>query len=82
MKNNLIAIALSASMNAIQRAQSLATVGHNFVASGNNFNPHQAKNKSYRLKTKSKYAPHQGKQECARRLKAYSPAWYSSKTYI
>jgi len=27
--------------------------------------------------TSNKYKPHQGKQECARRLRVYSPAWYS-----
>lgn len=27
----------------------------------------------------SKYKPHQGKQECARRLKVGSPAWHSGK---
>ena len=29
----------------------------------------------------NKRKPHQGKQERARRIKVYSPEWYSSQTY-
>ena len=30
--------------------------------------------------TSNKYKPHQGKQECARRLRRGSAAWYSGET--
>ena len=80
MKNNLIAMAIAASMSAMQREPAqLATAGHQFMSGGNNFNRHQAKNKSYRPKSASKYKSHQGKQECARRLKVGTAAYYSAQ---
>ena len=78
MKNNLMAMAVAAAMQTMQRVpESLRTVDHR-ITGGNGFNPHAAKNKSFRRKSVSKYESHQGKQECARRLRVYSPAWHSA----
>ena len=45
-------------------------------------NHRQAKNKSYRRKSVSKYKCHQGKQECARRLRVGSAAYYSAMSFV
>ena len=80
MKNNIIAMAIAASMMSMQRTPpGLMPMGHKIAAGngGNNFNRHQAKNKTYRVKNNSKYTVHQGEQECARRLRHGSAAWHS-----
>ena len=84
MRKNILAMSLAAAMESMQTIKaSLTTEGHTISGNlgFNGFNRHQAKNKSFKPKSSSKYRPHQGKQECARRLKVYSPAWYSSQTY-
>ena len=84
MRKNILAMSLAAAMESVQTIKpSLATAEHKITGNigFNGFNRHQAKNKSFRAKCTSKYKSHQGKQECARRLKRGSAAWYSSQTY-
>ena len=85
MKNHLVSLALAAAMESMQHLpQKLKTEGHKIASNAgfNGFSPKQAKNKSYQAKSTSKYKPHQGKQECARRLKRGTAAWYSSETMV
>ena len=85
MKNHLVSLALAAAMESMQHLpQTLKTTGHKIASNAgfNGFSPRQAKNKSYQPKSTSKYKSHQGKQECARRLKVYSPAWHSAQTMV
>ena len=81
MRRNILVMSLAAAMESMQTMKpSLSTAGHtiNGDLGFNGFNRHQAKNKSFKPKSTSKYRPHQGKQECARRLKVHSPAWYGN----
>ena len=76
MRKNILAMSLAAAMESMQTIRGeLVTKGHK--AAGNGFNRRQAKNKSFRPRSNSKYKSHQGKQECARRLRAGSAAWHS-----
>lgn len=84
MNKNMLAISLAAAMESMQTMKpELITKDHkiNGNIGFNGFNRNQAKSKSFKPKSTSKYKSHQGKQECTRRLKVYSPAWYSSQTY-
>ena len=79
MKNNIIAMAIAASMMSMQREPAkLATDGHRFMSGGSNFNARQAKSKSYRRKSVGKYSSHQGEQECARRLTFGTAAYWAA----
>ena len=79
MKNNIIAMAIAASMISMQRTpQGLMPMGHKIIAGGNNFNARQAKSKSYRRKSVGKYSSHQGEQECARRLTFGTAAYWAA----
>lgn len=83
MKNRILHLAVAAAMQSMQAApQQLKTTGHK-IASNVGFNGigrKRTRNKRFRSRGMSKYQPHQGKQECARRLKRGSAAWYSSGT--
>lgn len=84
MRRNVLALSLAAAMESMQAMKpELITKGHKLTGSlgFNGFNPRQAKNKSFTPKSSSKYKPHQGSQECVRRLRNGSAAYYSAKTF-
>lgn len=82
-RNSLLAMTMMASIQAMQKLPSaLKTTGHKIAAGATPFNRRQAMNKRFRSRGVSRYKCHQGKQECARRLRFGSAAYYSSLTFI
>ena len=75
MKNKIISMALIAAMQSIQKQPGLSTTGF-MNLSGRSSGKAKSKGRKWSRKSKSKYTPHQGKQECARRLRVGSPAYY------
>lgn len=80
MKNKIIHLALAAAMQSIQNTPKLSTTGFMALA-GRSTGKIKSSGQKWFRKSKSKYEPHQGKQECARRLRRGSPAWYSAATF-
>lgn len=82
-RNSLVAMTMIAAIQAMQNMPNqLKTAGHKIASGGSPFNRRRAKNKSFRSNSVSKYKCHQGKQECARRLRVGSAAWHSAQTMI
>lgn len=78
MRKKIACMALAAAMEALQHIKPpLKTVGYKISSNIKGYIPSSPSGRVRR--SRSKYKPHQGKQECARRLRQYSAAWYASK---
>lgn len=75
MHKKIISLAVMAAMSAIQIPPKMKTQSNRIGLDGN-----RKKKKSsgkWIKRLQGKHKPHQGKQECARRLREGSPAWHS-----
>jgi hypothetical protein len=82
MKNRtMMHLAIAAAMQTMQGIpQKLATVGHRISAGGTGpGGRRRTRKEGYRRASASKYTSHQGKQECARRLRPGSAAWHAAR---
>lgn len=77
MKNTFISMSIAAAMEAMQyMPPELKTVSHKLSGNIKGYLKTKSTGRRWRSKSVSKYKPHQGKQECARRLRRGSAAWY------
>lgn len=80
IRNHMLALAIAAAMQPLHNVSKLTTTGFKRIA-GSVGKVRSLGNK-YNRKSGSKYKPHQGKQECARRLRVGSAAWYSALSFV
>jgi len=75
----MLALAIAAAMQPIHNTAELATTGLKHITGSTGKT--KSSGKRYTRKYASKYKPHQGKQECERRLRVGSAAYYSAMSF-